>query len=474
MMMPRDGEHRERPGQGLKVLLIAYEFPPSPSPQSLRWAYLVRELVSNGHQVHVLAPEHPGSGLGLPVIPASVVVHRTFAGPGMGLLNVLARRGRRRAPTVPRNDALQPEMRAAPDHEGAPAPLQQALNWKGQVHNGVNRLKVAAFHNFQRLISGWFFPDGRAEWYPWARRRLQHLLSVLQPDLVISSHEPATTLSLGLIAQRAGVPWIADLGDPVLAPYTPFRWRSRAMALEREVCAGAALITTTATDAVSILRERHAVPADRFQVFTQGFDGSAPEEQFHNGGDVLELLYTGSFYAFRRSSALLEAVKATPGVRLNIASINVPEEIVAASRQGDAIRLLGFLPHDQIVCLQRRHDVLVNIANDDPCQIPGKFYEYLGAGRPILHIGSGQDAAAELLGKTGRGWVCAGDVDALAALLNTLRASFRRGGLTQSMDLSRDPVRHYDWREIGARLDSAIRAVVGTRLANETRTKYTT
>lgn len=474
MTMPREGRHGERSGQGLKVLLIAYEFPPSPSPQSLRWAYLVRELVSNGHQVHVLAPEHPGSGLGLPAIPASVVMHRTFAGPGMGLLNVLARRGRRRMQHVERNDAVQSDTRPAPDIRDAPVPLRQTLNWKGHVHNAVNRLKVAAFHGFQRLVSGWFFPDGRAEWYPWARRRLQRLLPELRPDVVISSHEPATTLSLGLIAQRAGVPWVADLGDPVLAPYTPARWRSRAMALERKVCARAALVTTTAVDAVSILRERHAVPADRFQVLTQGFDGSAPEEQFHSRTGVLELLYTGSFYAFRRSSALLEAVKATPGVRLNIASINVPEDIVAASRQGDSVRLLGFLPHDQIVGLQRRHDVLVNIANDDPCQIPGKFYEYLGAGRPILHIGSGQDAAAELLRQTGRGWVCAGDGDSLAALLKVLRASLLGGGLTQSMDLSRDPVRHYDWREIGARLDSAIRMVAGTRPANETRTKYTT
>ena len=28
----------------MRILLIAYEFPPSPSPQSLRWTYLVREL----------------------------------------------------------------------------------------------------------------------------------------------------------------------------------------------------------------------------------------------------------------------------------------------------------------------------------------------------------------------------------------------------------------------------------------------
>ena len=44
----------------MRFLLIAYEFPPSPSPQSLRWAYLVRELIALGHQVKVRS--RPGRG----------------------------------------------------------------------------------------------------------------------------------------------------------------------------------------------------------------------------------------------------------------------------------------------------------------------------------------------------------------------------------------------------------------------------
>ena len=47
----------ERDTRRLRILLIAYEFPPSPSPQSLRWAYLANRLVAAGHDVHVLAPD---------------------------------------------------------------------------------------------------------------------------------------------------------------------------------------------------------------------------------------------------------------------------------------------------------------------------------------------------------------------------------------------------------------------------------
>ena len=76
----------------MRLLLIAYEFPPSPSPQSLRWAYFARELDALGHEVHVLAPDFGGETPGLPVLPRGVVVHRCFAGPF---------RGRRRLPARP-------------------------------------------------------------------------------------------------------------------------------------------------------------------------------------------------------------------------------------------------------------------------------------------------------------------------------------------------------------------------------------
>jgi len=79
----------------LRLLVVAYEFPPSPSPQSLRWSYLTRELVALGHDVHVLAPDHPADGLGLPAIPPGLTVHRCFAGPLMGFLAARARRRRR-------------------------------------------------------------------------------------------------------------------------------------------------------------------------------------------------------------------------------------------------------------------------------------------------------------------------------------------------------------------------------------------
>lgn len=459
-----DARQSQKARRALNILLIAYEFPPSPSPQSLRWAYLAAGLAAHGHRVHVLAPEHPGSGEGLPKLPDRVVVHRTFAGPGMGLLNLLARK--RREPAARSKAKAHPGESAATQRSVGPdadVATSEPLNWKGHVHNALSGFRTWLFHGVHRLIGLCFFPDGRAEWYPWARKGLQRILAGHAIDIVISSHEPATTLSLGLLASRKGYPWIADLGDPVLAPYTTGRWRNRALGLEREICAAADLVSVTTVALARTLSERHGVGDDRLVVLTQGFDGrngpvssAAP----FTGERMMELLYTGSLYAFRKIGLLIEAVERTPGVRLNIASVLVPEEVLAASRRTPSIRLLGFLPHAEAVEWQGRCDVLVNLANDNPCQVPGKFYEYLGAGRPILHIGDGGDAAAELVLSIQRGWVCGQDPDELARTLQRLLADARTDTFAAGLDLSAGAVADYDWAVISGRLHDKITTLI--------------
>lgn len=441
----------------MRILLVAYEFPPSPSPQSLRWAYLSRELAARGHEVHVLAPNLPGDGTGLPRPGNGVFVHRIAAGPMIGLV---ARRAMRAAGV----DALAPEPGATGEailRERASRTLQVPLNWKGRV-----------FHWIKAVAGFALFPDIRGEWTHGAKRALVERIGMLHPDIVITSHEPANTLELGLQASWAGLPWLADLGDPVLAPYTPWRWRRRAKSLERTVWRTADAVTVTTEATAEMLQRRHGAGRGPCVVLPQGFAATGPEEDspfrdmfLH---DQLELLYTGSFYRFREPGALVEAVVATPGVRLTIASMRVPPEVVAlAERHPHNLRLLGFLPHTEVLALQRAADVLVNISNLDPCQIPGKFFEYLGSGRPVLHLGPrGGDHAADLLRRAGAGWVCENDGPAIAAAVAALRND--KGGGRLGAGLARDDaiLARYRWDRIAEACEAVLSVVVQARLAS--------
>ena len=430
----------------MHILLIAYEFPPSPSPQSLRWAYLARYLSERGHRVSVLTIDLGGESIGLPALPATVAIDRTFAGPVRGCLAALRNRRLRHAQRGGASDSAATG--------GEPATPRSRQGWKQAVSDLL-----------QGAAAKVIFPDVRGEWLPWARHRLDRMLDTDPPDLVISSHEPATSLQLGLRAKRRGLPWIADLGDPVLAPYTPPRWRKRAWRLEREVAETADHILVTTPAAAALLAERHDRHA-HVTVVTQGHAGDRPAPAGDRPFDAarLELLYTGSFYSFRRPEALLEALREVPAARLNIASVSLPASVIQFARDcPDQVRVLGFLPHERALDLQRQADLLVNIGNADPSQVPGKIYEYLGAGRPILHLGDADDAIARFVADLRRGWSCGNRSGPIAERLRGLAAEHAAGRLAEGLELGAASVAAWHWRAAAARIDAVAQSLAPAR-----------
>lgn len=437
----------------LRILLVAYEFPPSPSPQSLRWAYLADRLAALGHEIHVMAPDIGGSGVGLPAVGSAVTIHRVTPGPVRGLLARLERR----RPLAPERAGVCGSGNTGADGAFADAgpvePLR--LNWKGRL-----------LERFQGAVSWLLFPDLRGEWAQPAMRALPDLLDRVCPDVVLASHEPAVTLQLGLAAKARGARWVADLGDPVLATYTPRRWRGRAAMLEARTLREADHVLVTTAETQDLLHRRHGEGAP-VTVVPQGFDDrfvpSHGPSLSSNAGGPLELLYSGSFYAFRDPRALVDGVLRVEGVRLNVASGSVPDWLVElARREPGKLRLLGRVPHRRLLGLQRRAGVLVNIANADPAQIPGKVYEYFGACRPILHLqAEAGDAVGGLLAKLRRGVACAGDAVAVAAAVSTLVDLARGGSLDREFDLALAPVADWGWTVLAGRVEGVLLEVAG-------------
>lgn len=397
----------------MRILLVAYDFAPSASPQSLRWAYLARELIRCGHRVEVVTPdtgrrEVPGA---LPVLPATLDIHRVFPGPVSAALFY-----RRQTPVPSGNGGsfapgghpdgvrptrltrwvrwlLQPLNRFL-----AEKPDVVSLNWKGLLEAYAKGL-------FSRCL----YPDHRAEWLPWARLRVIKRLKRFKPDVVVTSHEPSSSIALGLLAKHRGHVWIADLGDPVLSSYTPTRWSRTAGNLEQKTCRLADLVTVTTDGTKDLLRKRHDLPPERIEVIPQGFD---PGQQVTTlqvpafNPALLELVYTGSLYSFRSIEPLVDVIARLNGVRLTVASGQCPAYFERMwSAYPEKFRYLGFQPHLAAMELQRQADVLVDVANDDPVQVPGKLFEYFQARKPILHLTwEQQDAASRFLDANRIGW----------------------------------------------------------------------
>nr|WP_159677792.1 glycosyltransferase [Luteimonas sp. 9C] len=430
---------REHP---LRVLLIAYEFPPGPSPQSLRWARFARELVGHGVELRVLTVQRDAERVRLPA-PSGLVIDRTPPGAVSGLIahvrarHVVEQTGQPYAPGRANDESA---VASSADFN------EMSLNWKGRL-----------VRQFDRASGVLAFPDHFGQWAHAARLRLKQLLDAFVPDVVISSHEPATTLELGRVARERGFAWLVDLGDPVLTSYTPHRWRRRAHQVEAWTCRNASQIIVTTPATRDLLVARHDVAFERFSLLPQGYDRSdgpayAPDKSLPVDPETLELVYTGSFYAFRRPQALVEAVVASSGVRLTVATRTPPHWLMEVAEAHPAkVRLAGFLPHAESLALQQKSDVLVNIANDDRVQTPGKVFEYLGAARPILHIGS-SEGIAELLQERRRGVVAPEHPDAVRKVLGRLAEMKIAGSLAEHFDLRLDLFPEFEWKTLGDRL----------------------
>lgn len=408
----------------MKVLLIAYEFPPILAAQALRWYYLANGLAALGVEVDVVCPDMPAAPPFHGLLHERVHVHRTWPGPFVGLSQKLARVG-----------ATDQGMRSA---AAEPSEKQSIM--------------LMGYRLIRNMLDMLLYPDVRTEWLPFARRRIQHLMASRSFDAAISSHEPGVDLLLGLwLKKRFDLPWLVDLADPLLAPYSPpwRRWIDRRV--ERHVLATADRVLVTTPGLVDLLAERHGEDLRRHcHVVPQGF----PAAQEPTGGatrprTMMEILFTGTLYQrFRNPVHLAEALRrlASSEIALTIVGDNAGFQKMF---EGTAnVRFLG--KQDHFVCLemQRRADVLLNIGNSQDFQIPGKVYEYLGAGPPILHIRKGLiDQGAKIVEQTGAGLVVDDNVESISVALMRLVDSWRAGYLERITERHDELIAQHSWDE---------------------------
>jgi glycosyltransferase involved in cell wall biosynthesis len=139
---------------------------------------------------------------------------------------------------------------------------------------------------------------------------------------------------------------------------------------------------------------------------------------YGGGGRNANTLIQGIAKAFERQSSvrgklLLRLIGAGPG----------GDEALTQSRAlglGAAVELLPQMPQSECDREMARADVLVAIKFDDPqydMQVPGKIFQYLAYGKPILGLMRETEAAA-VLRRSGLGIVKANsDIDGIASAL---------------------------------------------------------
>jgi hypothetical protein len=258
------------------------------------------------------------------------------------------------------------------------------------------------------LLGSVLRPDAQVGWYPFAVAAARRALNAAQFDAVFSSSPPLTT---HLVARRlhrdTGLPWVAEFRDVWTGWGSALPGRRHSEAFERGIACEATAIVTASPTFSEIMT---ACGAQRVQTITNGFDPS----DFGPAAAAQPTLvtYLGTYYpdcqdletAFLALGALSRAGR-LPGLRVRFVG-GVPAALVASAARagiGDVLESTDFVPHRACLAALQESGLLLlagPLPSPHPARrghIPGKVFEYLGAGRPILAVGSRDSDVIRLL-----------------------------------------------------------------------------
>lgn len=252
-----------------------------------------------------------------------------------------------------------------------------------------------------------------------------------RPDVIYSSAPPQSShIVAAQLSQLLGCPWYAELrdlwiGNPYVDLAPPFRWLNEHLA-KRTLRRATGFVTVTEHFRDEIARCFAQPIIVAYNGFDPedfaGLDVAAPLDP-----DKLTIVHAGVIYAGRRDpSALFEAIARLGERGRNVVVHFYHDEHgyvqTLAERFGvsDSVRMHGIVPRRDILKIERAADVMLLCRWNDPADdgvIPGKLFEYIGARRPVLAVGSETGEAADIVRQGGFGLV-SNDSAVIAAQLD--------------------------------------------------------
>jgi glycosyltransferase involved in cell wall biosynthesis len=325
---------------------------------------------------------------------------------------------------VLRAPVLRPFERTSGAPETGRSPAVSETAPPSDRPGGVSRSRTAsALREAKRHVQALLrIPDHHVGWMAPAVAKGIAAGMPHRPDVLYSTAPPWTgQLVARALASALGCPWVADFRDPwARAPWRE-NWvpaaRGAAAIFERSVVRRAnAVVFTTRTNMDEYARHYGPETAAKFHLVRNGcdrdeFDGLVPLA----GDGRFTMLHAGSLYGGRKPTALFAALAALRdrGVidagnfcfrqigRVALSGFDMAEERDRLGLHG-LVEMSPALPRRDILREMLSASCLLLLQPGTTVSIPGKLFEYLTAGRPILAIAE-EGETSEIVRESGRG-----------------------------------------------------------------------
>lgn len=395
-----------------RILLISYLFPPVGGIGVQRALSLAKYLPQSGFEVHILKATNAGGPVYDPdllrQVPPGVKVHEAFT------------------PEIPfhirqklwsrLSGARQQTAEAQSKTADAPPPR---ASWKKLLTGTI-----------KRILS----PEPEILWAPFALRKARQIIRKHGIDFVMITVPPFSALVVGTRLKREfpELVLVSDFRDEWLSFYLKdFEFqnsdftRRRAETIEREAVEASDLVVAVNRSSRDEIRKRYpAQPDAKFAVLPNGYDpesfaGFVPRR---NESPRMLVTHVGTVYKTASPRFYLDAVDALPEeIRSRIETRFVgriaDSERAFLEGRRSTVTPLGFMRQaEALKYLEDTDYLLLTMTND--ISVPGKLFEYMAAGKPILAVTAPGSEVDQILRDTGAGITAPpGDPQAMSEML---------------------------------------------------------
>ena len=371
-----------------KALIITYYWPPAGGPGVQRWLNFVKYLRDFEVEPVVYVPENPEYPITDSTfedeIPEGIKIYKQKIFEPYQLASIFSKKKTKRISS----GIIQTKDQSL---------LEKVLLW---------------------IRGNLFIPDARKFWVKPSVRYLQQVIDEEGIETIITTGPPHSVHLIGMeLKANNNIQWIADFRDP----WTSIgyhkklkltkRSQKRHLQLESEVLNQADSIITTSN---TTKKEFSNITEQPITVITNGFDTLKVSSQKLD--DAYTISHIGSMLSGRNPIVLWQALKELTEENADFKKNLVLELIGVVSKDvlesihshelEPYVRMEGYVSHEKAIERQQRSQVLLLVEIDSEETkgiIPGKFFEYIAADRPILGVGPEGWEVAQMIAETHTG-----------------------------------------------------------------------
>jgi len=264
-----------------------------------------------------------------------------------------------------------------------------------------------------------FIPDARVGWYFPAVKVGLSVLKKEDVDAIVSIGPPHTTHLIGKkISSNLGLPHIPVFIDPWvdISYYRNFKRNSITLSidnrLEKSVLQSAAAAVFVTETMKEDYIKKYPFIKEKSKVLYWGYS----EEDFRmddgrwktEDGKEEVILHAGNIFDYQNPKHFWKTLKdeIDIGRKLKLVFIGTvsPEikQSIMNAGLGSFTEYKGFLPYKEMLKEMMKANYLLVCATE-PRHVPGKLFEYLRAGKPIIAFGDGNEEVKKILSDANAG-----------------------------------------------------------------------